>query len=396
MPVGIAPSDRKILLIGGGLLVLMLAASVVLAPPADQFNSPVPSTYSAQSGGAEAAYLLLSQLHYQVRRWENSPTELGADPKKALLILAEPFQPPSEKERKSLENFVYDGGHVLFTGASIRMFFPECKLSDGPPDPDWTTFNPSIPSRFAVAAHHVTIQPEAYWGALDSSQLVLYGEPESAVVVNWKLGSGEVLWWAGSTPLTNAGITKDDNLTFFLNALRDWSSGKTYEVYWDEYFHGQRSSLWSYVAKTSFAWGLLQIGVIAFALLFTFSRRSGPIFTPAEVSRLSPLEYVETLGGLYERAGAASSAVGISHQRLRSLLTRQLGLPSSTSDRELGQAAEERLGWKESGISELLLQAAKASHAEKLPRSEALDLVQKLEQNAARLTIRPVNRKEKV
>jgi len=195
--------------------------------------------------------------------------------------------------------------------------------------------------------------------------------------------------------LTNAGITKDDNLPLFLGALRNWSSGKAYEIYWDEYFHGQRSSLWSYVGKTSLVWGLLQIGVIAFALLFTFSRRSGPIYIPAEVSRLSPLEYVETLGGLYERAGAGGSAVGISYQRFRSLLTRQLGLPSTTTDQELGQAVEERLGWKESGISDLLRHAAQASQVVKLPRGEALDLVQKLERHAERLTIRPAIRKEK-
>ncbi len=396
MSAGIAASDRKILLIGGGLLLFMLTASVVLAPPADEFNSPIPSTYSAQSAGAKAAYLLLSELHYPLRRWESTPTELNTDPKKVLLILAEPFQPPSEKERKALANFVHDGGHVLFTGASIRMFFSEATLSNSPPDPGWTTFSPSIPSRFAVAARHVTIQPEAYWGAFAPSQLVLYGEADSAVVVSWKLGRGEILWWAGSTPLTNAGITRDDNLTVFLDALKNWSSGEPYEIYWDEYFHGQRSSLWSYVAKTSLVWGLLQIGVIAFALLFTFSRRSGPIYIPAEVSRLSPLEYVETLGGLYERAGAASSAVAISCQRFRSLLTRQLGLPSNTTDQELGQAAEERLGWKESGISDLLQRAANASHVEKLPRSEALDLVQKLERQAARLTIRPTIRKEKM
>jgi hypothetical protein len=395
MPAGIAASDRKILLIGGGLLLLMLTASVVLAPPAEEFNSPIPSTYSAQSGGAKAAFLMLSQLHYSVRRWESSPTELHVNPINSLFILAEPFQPPSEKEKKALADFVREGGHLLFTGASIRMFFSDASVSNNPPDPGWTDFNPSIPSRFAAAARRVTIQPEAYWGALDSSQLVLYGEPVSAVVVSWKLGRGEILWWAGSTPLTNAGITKTDNLAFFLDALNN-RSGKSYEIYWDEYFHGQRSSLWSYVAKTSLVWGLLQIGLIAFALLFTFSRRSGPIYVPAEVSRLSPLEYVETLGGLYERAGAASSAVAISYQRFRSLLTRQLGLPSTVTDQELGQAAEERLGWKESGIGDLLQQASKASHAGKLPPSEALDLVQKLERHAAKLTIRPAIRKEKM
>ena len=394
MPARIASSDRKILLIGGGLLALMLTASAILAPPAE-VNSPIPSTYSGQSGGAEAAYLLLSQLHYPVRRWESSPTELGANPANALLILAEPSQLPSKGERRALEDFVKRGGHVLFTGAKIRTFFPQAHVSNNPPDPAWETFHPSIPSRLARGAQRVTLQPEAYWGAFDSSQLPLYGDVDTAAVVIWKLGEGEILWWAGSTPLTNAGITRDDNLPFLLNAMRNWPAEKPYEIYWDEYFHGQRGSLWSYVAETSFVWGLLQIGVIAFALLFTYSRRSGPIYTPAEVSRLSPLEYVETLGGLYERAGATSSAVAISHQRFRSLLTRQLGLPSTTPDPELGKAAEQRLGWKEAGIADLLQRAAEASREAKLPRSEGLDLVQKLERNAAKLAVRPSIRKEK-
>jgi len=395
MFAGIAASDRKILMIGGGLLLLMLTASAVLAPPGEETNS-TPSSYSRQPGGAEAAYLLLSRLHYSVRRWENPPTELSADPKKVLFILAEPFQSPSEKEKKALASFVEHGGHILFTGAKIRAFFPDASEPKTQEIDSLETYRPVIPNRLARGTRTISFRPRAYWGSFGASQLALYGEPDFATVVSWSLGHGEILWWAGSTPLTNAGISKDDNLPFFLNALSDWSSGKTYEIYWDEYFHGQRSSLWSYVAKTSLVWGLLQIGVIALALLFTFSRRSGPIYVPAEVSRLSPLEYVETLGGLYERAGAASSAVAISYQRFRSLLTRQLGLPSTTTDQELGQAAEERLGWKESGIRDLLQQAANASHAGKLPRGEALDLVQRLEQQAARLSIRPAIRKEKM
>ena len=157
--------------------------------------------------------------------------------------------------------------------------------------------------------------------------------------MSWKLGDGEILWWAGSTPLTNAGITHDDNLAFFLKSVANWSLDEPYHIYWDEYFHGQRSSLWSYVGKTSLPWGLVQLGFLALAVLLTFSRRSGPTYIPAPVSRLSPLEFVDTLGGLYERAGAASSAVSVSYARLRSLLTRHLSLPGNIPDAELAQSA---------------------------------------------------------
>lgn len=395
MPAGIAASDKKILFIGGGLLVLMLVATAVFSPPSEEMNSPIPSTYSAQSAGAEAAYLMLAQLHYPVRRWEDSPVELKGDGENSLLILAEPTQPPSEKERKALVSFVEDGGHVLFTGGEINMFFSDANISRVPQDPDWKTFSPSIPSRLAHAAQHVTMQPQAAWGRITESQLPLYGELDSLGVIRWKLGDGEILWWAGSTPLTNAGITRDDNLSFFLSSVANWSADEPYQIYWDEYFHGQRSSLWSYFGKTSIAWGLLQLGVLALAVLFSFSRRSGPIFVPAGTSRLSPLEFVDTLGGLYERAGAASSAVSVSYLRLRFLLTRQLGMAPNTPDAELGHAAEERLGWKDSGLAQLLQRAANSRHMAKLSPNEALDQVQKLEQHAAKLNIRAQSHQEK-
>jgi len=389
------PSDRKILFIGGVSLVFLLTVSVIFAPPGEQPESPIPSTYSSQSGGAEAAYLLLSKLDYPVQRWEEPPTELKREVNNALLILAEPIQSPSEKERQALKDFVLGGGHVLFAGPAISTFFPDANISRIPPDPDFQSFSPSIPSGLARGAQHVSIQPKAMWGKLQESQLALYGTSDSAAVVTWKVGKGQILWWAGSTPLTNAGITREENLAFFLNSVADWTSDERYAIYWDEYFHGQRSSIWNYVGRTSLPWGMLQLGLLALAILFTFSRRSGPTFTPATVSRLSPLEFVDTLGGLYEHAGAASSAVAVSYQRLRSLLNRQLALPSSTPNAELAVAAEQRLGWKNQRLGLLLSRAEVATRVTKLAPREGLDLVQQLERQSAKLDIRRQSRREK-
>lgn len=395
MPTGIAGSDRKLLLVGGALLVLMMVAGGVLSPPQDQYESPVPSTYSAQSAGAQAAYRLLGKLHYSVRRWENSPTELASEPGKILLILAEPQQPPSDNERKALAAFVEGGGDVLFTGANIRDYFAEAEISGEHPDPEFTSLSPSIPSWLARKAKHVSMQPQAYWGKLSGAELELYGKDGLSAVVSWQLGSGEILWWGGSTPLTNAGITREDNLEFFLGSVSRETKNGFRKIYWDEYYHGQRSSLWSYVGKTSLGWSVFQIGVLALAVFFTFSRRSGPIFVPPEVSRLSPLEFVDTLGGLYERAGAASSALAVSYARLRTLLTRQLSLPASIQDGELALAAEQRLGWKDSGLADTLRRAGAAVRVVKLLPEEGLNLVQELENFGARLKIRGQIHREK-
>ena len=124
------------------------------------------------------------------------------------------------------------------------------------------------------------------------------------------------------------------------------------------------------------------------AVLFTFARRSGPIFIPVEVSRLSPLEFVDTLGGLYERAGAGSAGVSVSLQRLRTLLTRQLALPSSTSAVALAAAAEQRLGWRDKNLRDTLVSAEAATRQEKVTSRTALELVRSLELFSARLDMR--------
>jgi hypothetical protein len=177
---------------------------------------------------------------------------------------------------------------VLFTGSNIREFFSATRTFRRPrPIPSGShslqTFRAASPE-----ASHITIQPQAYWGELNEAQLALYGDADSHAVVTWLFGDGELVWWAGSTPLTNAGITRDDNLAFFLNSVSNWSAHQRYQIYWDEYFHGQRSSLWSYARRPSFIWGLVQIGLLAAAVIFTFSRRSGPVYRPQVASRGCP------------------------------------------------------------------------------------------------------------
>ena len=388
MPAGLTAADRKLLWGAGAIAALLLATTAAFSPSITGPSSPAPSTYSGSSGGALAAYLLLVDLHYPVRRWEEPPSSLTIPGRVTLLIIAEPTEPPSAKDRASLIHFVESGGRILFCGDSVRSFFPDAKLSAPDTDPEWKEFYPTLPSSVARAADTIVMRPASFWGDLSSSQLQLYGDhgspARSAVVVAWRIGAGEILWWAAATPLTNAGITRADNLRFLLNTVSASNAAEPVPIYWDEYFHGQRGSLWSYVEKTPIVWSGLQLTILVLGLLFTFSRRSGPMVMPAVVSRLSPLEFVETIGGLYQRAGAASIPVAVSYRRLRLELTRRLGLATNVVDSELAQTAGERLGI-DNQLRDALQDAALASNLEKLPARRALGMVQRLDSYAAGL-----------
>ncbi|MGH9648744.1 MAG: DUF4350 domain-containing protein, partial [Bryobacteraceae bacterium] len=301
-----------------------------------------------------------------------------------LLILAEPTETPTEHDQAALLKFVTNGGRVLFCGAPIASFFPEATAVAKVSDPEWKEFAPTLPSYLSRGASQVVMRPTAYWRDKNPALLRIYGDEKSAVVVSWRIGSGEVLWWAGATPLTNAGIVRAGNLELFLNSMAG-PSGAPLSIYWDEYFHGARGSLWSYIAATPLPWGMLQIGLLMLALVFTFSRRSGPIVQPAAVSRLSPLEFVETMGGLYQRAGAAPIAVAAAYRLLRLELIRRLGLAVSDTDRDLARAAGQRLGLPRDELADKLDSAARAANSAKFPARQALALVQQLEGYVARL-----------
>jgi len=383
MQAGLSPRDRKLLLGTGAILLVMLAATIGFAPPANDEMSGLPSTYSSSAGGARAAYLLLQDLGYPLYRWEESPLDLSA-PSRAILILAEPSEKPSAREAAALLRFVEQGGRVLFSGGAIRSFFPAAPAPRSSSDLAWRTFPAQLPSRYTRGAQRVEMRLSSSWASLGPSQLALYSDAGSTVVVAWRVGEGEILWWGAATPLTNAGIKRSGNLTLFLNALSTGAAEERRTIYWDEYFHGQRGSLWAYVARTPVAWGLLQTALLAAAAMFTFSRRSGPVVAPAGVSRLSPLEFVETLGGLYQRAGATSVAVGVSYRRLRFKLARRLGVPTSTPDATLAQAAGERLGWNG---AQLLVALEQAALREKTRPGRALALIQNLESFTLRLRV---------
>ena len=384
MPGGLNSTDRKLLVAAAALAFLMAAATVTFAPATGGSQSKVPSSYSSGPAGALAAYLLLEDLHYPVRRWEQPPASLPATSNHSVLILAEPTQMPLSSERASLLNFVRSGGRVLFCGDSLPAFFPKPQVSEAAAGQEWTRFSARLPSLFTRGARNITMDPKSFWTNLGAHQLALYGEDKKAVAVVWKIGSGELLWWAAPTPLANAGIAQTDNLKLFLDAVAARSPSAPLDIYWDEYFHGEHGSLWSYVAATPLKWGLIQLALLAAVILFTFSRRSGPTVAPRLVSRLSPLEFVETLGGLYQRAGATSVATGIAYRHLRLNLTRRLALPSGIPDAALARSAAERLGWNSSQFT-ALLDGASAAQTHNLRPQEALALVGQLGQYTARL-----------
>lgn len=389
MPLKVDPRDRKLLLGSAIVFVLLIAGAVVFGGDAGQ-RQDAPSSYSTASGGAKAAYLLLSESGYNVRRWERPLTDL---PKNAdtTVILADPLEAPTREERESIKSFLSEGGRIIATGMFSGTFLPE---NESVPDEllGMTLKKASAvsPSPITRAAPEITIAPQSRWPSY-SAAYSLYGDGDEIVVVKYPYGRGEVLWWAAATPLTNAGLKEHGNLEFLLASVGDTKA----PILWDEYVHGYRETLESSLAHSPLKWLFLQLAILGLAVLATFSRRSGPISAAVTDVRLSPLEFVKTLGGLYENAGTASVAVDICYQRFRYWLTRRVGVANNISVNDLESAVRDRFAPKDEHFAGILRRCESAKSDPYLSESEALHLVQELDQYASRWKLFQRGRKEK-
>jgi len=415
MPAGLDSADRKLLIGAGVLLVVLVVVSSIVSPQQQGERAEFPSSYSTDWDGAKAAFLLLQDLGYRVQRWERSPTEITGDPAETVLVLANPIEVPSDEERTAVGEFVQRGGRILATGRTVSWILPlekpfqlpqpkkdDAKKSDHESDEDHDSssaqgvpvfyeqyefetpahFSPVAPSPIIRNAPDITMVSPANWEPNLPSQTVVYENDQTAAVVTYRFGKGEVIWWAAPTPLTNGAIRDASNLNLFLNSV---APSRDVRILWDEYFHGTHGSLWTYFAKTPMVWSLLQFGIVFLAVLATYSRRVGPIRSPASVSRLSPLEFVDTLGDLYFTAHANSAAIQVAHQRLRFVLTRQLGLATNVPAADLARSASQQFSWDEAGLLETLTSAENATRDSNLTSEQTLMLVQELFDYTARL-----------
>ena len=386
MPIQLSAGDRKLFLIAGGVFLLLVATALILGKGPESTDE-IPTTYSVGSGGAKAAYLLLKASGYRAERWEQSPSELP-EAVGATLILAEPSDAPKTEERNRLRQFVENGGRVIATGPFVGLFLPESGIV---PDPlsgmTWKRISAQSPSSITHAASQITLAPQAYWKPESSALpviLPLYGDGDKQMVVKYQFGKGEVIWWASATPLTNAGLKEPGNLEFFLACI---GSELSTRILWDEYFHGYRQSLTASIKSSPVKWIFLQFALFTFAILVTYSRRSGPISIPAREIRLSPLEFVRTLGALYKQANAASVVVDISYHRFRYWLTRRLGMASNAPVDELERAVRERANFEDADFSATLRACESAPYDYTLKPRAALRLVRLLDDYAAKLKL---------
>jgi hypothetical protein len=371
--------DRKLLLWCVGIAIALAVATGFLLTNGNNDN-PLPSTYLAGQHGARAAYETLLRSGYPLERWERPLSELAATAgPETVVIFAQPFSREPE-EIKAVRKIVERGGRVLSTGYMGGFILP-AEASDMPKEFHFAAckLEPEgldTKADALASSGEAWMVPEATWKVGNPTQRVEYACAGNPAVVEYDWGKGHIVWWANSTPLENGSLSRAHNLDLLLASLGPRAG---HRFYWDESLHGDIRSAWSYAGGV--AWNSLWIGLPMLALLivFSFSRRSGPVRELPPPPRATPIEFLEALGALYRKAGAASTAVSVAWERFRRHSLRLCGQRGSKMGAaELAAVIRRRFPQADASLEADLAACEEAAWAEAANPRQALKLIQTL------------------
>ena len=380
--------DRRFVLwLAGGLLAAIVLVSWLSPNPVD--NDPTPTTYNSGSAGVRAAFLILPELGYRPEQWDERPGALkGVDAQKTTLVLADPVVPETQVDAVKAEvaEFLKRGGRVLVTGLSGAYLVPGGQTK--PPAQFYRALCYTTPEGQGTLARVGVVAMPDYgsWGAVGEASEVEQRCGKDAVVVRVRVGPGEAIWWSSATPLTNRGLKDDASLKLTLASLGE--PGR--RVLFDETFHGAEGSVWDTTGGLPMRALEIQSAALAVLLVLSFGRRNGPLRTPVHAVRSSPIEFAESMGHLYQKAGATTVATEGARRRLVRFLQERCGVPAGVlrgSSDGIVEAVGARLGGEWSALGAHLAQAGEAEHASVAPKS-ALRLVKALDEDLSHLAAR--------
>lgn len=367
--------EKRLILACLGIVALVAVVVAMLAPREDD-DDPTPSSFSSTSHGAKAAYLTLAEAGYRIERSDRPLRELAAEADAhTVLILAEPWTVDPEAQN-AVKTILDRGGRILAAGVNGAALLPG---NEAERNPGFSANNydcAAQPEGFDALAGAGTphIHPVARWMTVQPNQRAEYYCDGSAVVVTYPAGRGTAVWWASSMPLENASIGRDGDLSLLLASV---GPGEQARVVWDESLHQSPPGLWSYAEGTPAHLLWMQLVLVAVLLILSFSRRSGPMVPDPVVRRDQSLEFVSSLGALYDKAGASAAAVRAASDRLRLSLGRTL---RRGDVEELVSVANARAGRSLEGLRQTLTECDAAENAPtgSLSPAYALRLVHKL------------------
>lgn len=337
-----------IILVGAfvaGQTALGLAGGIVGGSPAGSGPS---SSFDTSQAGTAAFAQLLTERGYRVDR-STVPLDQATVPAGSTLFVIDPST-WSAADTRAVVDVLRAGGRVVVAGQPPGDGLVPALFGSADP-PVWSpqratggaaavvTPTSTSPLTAGVSSVDLSFDPTGSIQPAGSATPVLSGPGGAfAVAASGAASRPDAVLLASSTPLLNASLDRADNAALAL----DLAGAPSATVVFDEYDHGygrHGSGLAGLPVWWKWALGTALLGLIVWVL--SAARRFGPV-EPAGPARIPPrIAYADSVATLLAALPAERrvEALGPLVSEGRALLCRRAGVPPTSSDGALAEAA---------------------------------------------------------
>ena len=326
-----------VVIVGTIIALNVLAQGIDRAVGGNEPSGVAGSSYGTQRTGLAAAASLLTHYGHPVSRQRGSLAKTALDPAATVFVI-EP-QAITDDDDAALLAFASGGGRLVIGGSDP---FYLRRLRDRPPE--W---------RSGGAAAYVEIDPGLGARRVETagrgswqdpgSGTVLAHTADTALLTAERVGRGEILFLADTSPIENAYLARADDAAFALGLAGE----ATRPVVFAEGTHGYGAARGLGAIPTAWKLSLVILAAAAVVFAWSRSRRLGPPDRPARDLPPPRAEYVRALAVTLERARDPGTALAPMQEWARLQIARRAHLPGDASPEETDRAAI-TLGFSES------------------------------------------------
>jgi hypothetical protein len=324
-------------------IVLLLLLAMLLGTPPESGTRG--TSYDASPNGFRAAYLLLEELGYPVKR----SRQAGGDSVRWLLYPGETL----ERDVPALGAWVRRGGRLL-------LAVPDGKFAEHLGLHVSSRSSPAAPAvldaagldvhSLAVGDRKVTASDP---GGRPWPGVMVAGEP---LVTIYPHGEGEV--WLLNRPavLENGNLRREDNAILACRLAESMLRERPGLIAFDEFYHGlrERPTVTALLLAPPMRAVTLQAVLLGVLLLWHYAPRFGTLRPLPAVRRRSKEEFLDAMASLLERQGDTAEAFRTVRQDLLRRLEADLGLPAGTPAAQTAREAARRRGLDHPTLARLL------------------------------------------
>lgn len=317
------------------------------------------SSYSTGPEGTKGAFMLLSELGFNVSRYEAGFDSLP----EGLLIIIEPDYDFADREIFSLKQWISHGNTLVFFSEYDNSLYKKWNMkikeskSSG-------VFQPLHPAGSLSGVANVKFTSLSRMDGFTDGMVEYFGDATGALMVTCPEGKGHAVFITDNTVISNKSIGNLDNSVLLVSILNSYVS-KGSNIYWDEYHHGygtvvydRKETLWTWM-PVYIKVIILQIFLAIFIFLFARSLRFGsPVPLSVKPSGPCQSEFVISMANLFIRAEGRREIACELYSSFKRDIVKKLGIKNQEDYNEIAKKVSERAGLPSEPLVELIKSAS--------------------------------------